>query len=138
GKGVGDAVAGERLLVGVPEDARGQGVLAARLGDGGVGELPGGVHPAAADRHRALLPVGDARGVDGQPRVALAGGAEAAPGLAGAEDEVVAGVAVAARHAVLAVVGVADRVLVIELVAAAGEDAALVHLDDVARALAPP
>src|SRR5207248_4848691 len=65
-------------------------------------------------------------------------GADDAPGLSGPNDEIVVRVVVAAVDAVFAVVGVTDRVLVIDLVAAAREDAAFVHLDDVADAFQHP
>src|SRR5262249_50323018 len=66
------------------------------------------------------------------------GAGDDAPGLAGADGKVVVGVLGAAGDGVFAVVGVADGVVVIDLVAAAGEEAALVHLDDVADALEHP
>src|SRR5262249_23050106 len=84
------------------------------------------------------VPVVDLGGVDGHVAVALDGGADDAPGLPGVDDDVVGGVAGALAEAVFGVAGVADGVLVVDLVAAAGEQAALVHLDDVADALEHP
>lgn len=77
-------------------------------------------------------------GVNGDVRVALDSGADDAPALAGADGEIVGGVEVAAVDGVLAVIGIADGVLVIDFVAAAGEEAAFVHLDDVTDAFHHP
>src|SRR5207302_9922190 len=101
-------------------------------GDDRLGEGPAGVDPVRGDDDLVIVPVVDFRAVDGDVRIALDGRRDDAPALAGADHEVVVGVVVAAGAGVLDVVGVADGVLVIDLVAAAGEAAALVHLDDVA------
>src|SRR5262249_23197282 len=96
------------------------------------------VEPVVRHVDAAVLPVVDLGSIDRDMRIALDGGADDAPRLPGADDKVIVGVVVAAGDAVLAVVGVTDGVLVIALVAAAVEDAALVHLDDVAGALDHP
>src|SRR5207237_198 len=85
-----------------------------------------------------FVPVGDARGVDGQLGVALGGAGQHAPALAGRDREVVLGTVVEPADGVFLDVGVTDGVAVIDLVAAPGEDAALIDLDDVSGALQHP
>src|SRR5581483_3632820 len=71
-------------------------------------------------------------------RVAFRRGRDDTPRLAGTDDEIVVGIVIAASDAVLAIVGVADGVLIVDLVAAAREETAFIHLDDVAGAFEHP
>src|SRR5262249_41213366 len=133
-----DAVVFQRAVVGGSEQVRCEDVLGPAGTRCGDWRRPLRVEPVVGHVDAAVLPVVDFGSVDRNVRVALDGGADNAPRLPGTDDEVVIGVVVAPGDAVLAVVGVADRILVIDLVAAAVEDAALVHLDDVAGTLDHP
>ena len=61
---------------------------------------PLGVDPVLGDKDLVRIPVGDFRRIDRDVRVPFDGGADDAPGLAGADDEVVVGIGVAAAEAV--------------------------------------
>ena len=135
---VANPITGQRAMIGMAEDLGSERVLGADAIDGRRRQPPLGIDPVLGDEDLVAVPVVDFRGVDGDVAVALDGGADDAPGLAGPNGEIVGGVEVAAGDRVLAIVGIADGVLVIDLVAAAGEEAALVHFDDVADAFHHP
>ena len=119
-------------MIGMAKDVGGEGVLGADPVDGRGRQTPFGIDPVFGDENFMAIPVVDFRCIHGDVRVAFYGGVDDAPGLAGLDGEIVAGIEVAAVDGVLAIIRVADGVLVIDLVASAGEEAAFIHFDDVA------
>ena len=130
----------------------GQGLAAIRISqDGGREDMlgtgrvdsslrpdPGGVNPVLGDKNFVAIPIGDGGGVNGHVAVAFHCRADDAPGLAWFNDNIFLGIAGATVQSVFNILGVADGVVVIDLVASAGEETALVHLDDVANAFEDP
>jgi hypothetical protein len=101
-------------------------------------KCPRRVHPLVSHRRLVVIPVGDLRSVDCQVTGPLGAGANDAPRLAGVDLHHVAIAAGEAVELVIEDVGVTVAPTVVELTAARGQQAALIHLDDLPGTLEEP